>query len=72
MNFKGEVWSNGGDHIVELGSFVDDIPCLKLGLHLSEPQLRVCWPEGQDLDSNNRDGRECRQRLRWWLNLVGR
>ena len=30
-------WSKGGDHVIEPGSFIGDIPGVELGLHLSEP-----------------------------------
>ena len=41
---KGEFWNEGGDHIIELGTFVGDVPDVELDVHLSKPQLWVDCP----------------------------
>ena len=64
MDFNGEFRGERGNNVVELGTFSGDVPRVKLGLHLSEPQLWVRRPEGWDLDSDSCDGRECGQKLR--------
>jgi len=50
-DFKREFWGKGGDHVVKLGTFDGDVPHVKLGLHLGEPQLQVRQPKGCDLNS---------------------
>ncbi|ORU93859.1 MAG: hypothetical protein A6F71_09050 [Cycloclasticus sp. symbiont of Poecilosclerida sp. M] len=42
------------DNMVELGQVYCDGRCAgcELGLHLAEPHLRPCGPEGRDLDGD--------------------
>ena len=39
-------------HVVEVGPLVGNVLCGELGLNLSKPNLRICWPKWWNLDGH--------------------